>query len=88
MRHPRSHTHPCEFAGLGCTRHLLCDGELERNVDGEPPVICRTRDLYEGPITTWICPACLASICAACGSILRLEPHCQTCSRRVVEARA
>lgn len=37
MRRTSPHCHPCERCGL----ETVCDGDLERNFDGWPLVVCR-----------------------------------------------
>ena len=59
MRRPRAnnrlvHQHPC----AACLGPVLCDGELERNVDGEPPVICAAYHLPGGEKASVICWQC------------------------------
>ncbi len=56
MSRPYRHAHPC----ASCGRAVPCDGELERNEDGEPPVICPAYHLPHGQIADLRCEDCSA----------------------------
>lgn len=49
-----THTHPCRF----CKTPVECDGEYERNYNGEPEVICVHFHLAGGSIAFVLCPDC------------------------------
>ena len=46
------HGHPCRI----CQTRVECGGELERNPDGWPEVICRVFHLEPGP--DFLCESC------------------------------
>jgi hypothetical protein len=50
----RFHTHPCGR----CKTDVLCSGELERNYDGEPEIICLSYHLSYGRIEDVLCRSC------------------------------
>jgi hypothetical protein len=52
----RFHAHPCGR----CEADVLCFGELERNYDAEPEIICRDYHLPYGRIVDLQCPTCWA----------------------------
>ena len=58
------HTHPCETEG--CTHKVPCDGEMERNDDGWPTVICHAYHLPGGSVARVICEDCEARVCQVC----------------------
>lgn len=49
-----AHTHPC----VDCQTPVDCDGDLERNHDGFPDVICRSYHLTGGFTAALRCDAC------------------------------
>jgi hypothetical protein len=70
-----AHKHPCEFASKGCDNQVVCGGELVRNHDGHPSVICDWRHLPGGDIREEPCQECGDSLCADCGAVTRFENH-------------
>ena len=54
MRDRNAHSHPCS----GCQVSVECDGELERNFDGWPEVICTSYHLLNGETAEVLCEAC------------------------------
>jgi hypothetical protein len=52
----RFHAHPCGR----CKVDVLCSGELERNYDGEPEIICTSYHLPYGRIADLQCETCAA----------------------------
>jgi hypothetical protein len=52
----RTHTHPCAH----CQTPVECDGALEQNHDGWPPVMCTVYHLPSGMTLTALCEDCAA----------------------------
>jgi len=72
---PKLHSHSCEFADKGCTNKVPCNGELLRNFDGWPEVICLIYDRQGDAIGDMACEECADSYCADCGAVTRFEEH-------------
>lgn len=75
------HTHPCEFAPQGCQTVIDCLGDLERNHDGYPEVVCSLYHAPNGSIMPDRCAECEESYCTACGQVTRFEGHAERCSQ-------
>lgn len=71
----RTHSHPCAWAGAGCTGRLICsDQYLVRNHDPEGHTCCAN------PFDSVECEACHDSRCDECGHILSIDKHDDDCS--------
>lgn len=54
----KRHTHPCVNADRGCTGTIECDGELIRNHDGFPEVVCELFHRTDGTTAPVPCDTC------------------------------
>ncbi len=55
------HTHECRH----CHTPVDCEGELERNHDGEPPIICTSYHLPCGVTKFLLCESCATAMKAS-----------------------
>ncbi len=60
----RPHTHPCSR----CQVPVTCSGQLERNHDGWPEVICGLYHLPGGTVAKILCDSCEDALCPVCRS--------------------
>lgn len=74
------HTHPCTFAPR-CTTLVDCGGELRRNHDGWPEVVCDGYHGNNGETYPEMCAECYDAICVACGQNARIDGHAFDCSQ-------
>lgn len=75
----KQHSHPCKFQPNGCTGLVPCDGELARNVDGHPEVICRAFHNADGTTDAQSCYTCEDDRCQICEQVVMFEGHATSC---------
>ncbi len=79
----KPHSHPCVNERHGCTGTVPCNGELERNHDGFPAIVCEAYHLDSGELDAQSCEVCLADTCLACERVVRWEGHADECTQQL-----
>jgi hypothetical protein len=76
----RRHTHPCQYAPH-CSTLVDCGGDLHRNHDGWPEVICDGYHGADGQTYPSLCAECEDAMCVACEQNVRIDGHSFDCTQ-------